>query len=725
MASRPDMVSVSGISLLAVHWDIVFIAVLCLSCCMQVDILHPCASLKWRECKRLPVGMLNAQAVWLGDKLYVGGGTTSGSKRYTARLYIYTPSTDTWNHVNTPVYWFSLVTYHSQLVLVGGREYVGEERDAPVTNKLWTLTENDQWRETLPPMTTKCHSASAVEFTDNLLVAGGADDTYRNIDIVEVYNGHHWAKAQCLPKPYRWMKSAVLNGHWYLMGGVTQGMEVYYASSLDSLVASCQSGKKPLPPLWKRLPDVPHERSNTAVFGNRLTAVGGGYPCSSSIHAYSPHTQSWVHVGDMPVGLASTCTAPLQPIPVSRLFQIVGVDVMELPCTEQGNRYVLVFQDFLSKWPLIFPMPDQKSIRIAQILVQEVVPLFGVPEALLSDRGTNLLSHLMQDICTLLGIKKLNTTAHHPECDGMVERFNRTLKTMLRKHASKYGNRWDRYLFGVVWAYRNTPHDSTGEKPSFLLFGTDCRTPSEAALLPPNPMENTSVEDYREEVIQTLSTARRLAADSIQNAQRRYKAAYDKKSSPVSYGLGDWVLVKFPQDETGRNRKLSRPWHGPYRIVERRDPDVTVVKVYAPQEGQIQVHQSRVSPCPPGFPAGFFWYGGKRSSPGRPPKWVDKLLQDANQARDLVQHPPLLVDSDLQQYPPPSCQLETDSSKECAPKAPTNRAEDSVAMEAVLGAEIPARRQTKYGLRTRSKLTAPSRLMFLSSGRAPLEGRVM
>lgn len=119
-------------------------------------------------------------------------------------------------------------------------------------------------------------------------------------------------------------------------------------------------------------------------------------------------------------------------------------------------------------------MPDQKSSRIAQILVQEVVPLFGVPEALLSDRGTNLLSHLMKDVCALMGIMKLNTTAHHPECDGMVERFNRTLKTMLRKHASKYGKQWDRYLFGVVWAYRNAPHDSTGEKPSFLLFGTDC-----------------------------------------------------------------------------------------------------------------------------------------------------------------------------------------------------------------------------------------------------------
>ena len=79
MASRPDVVSVSGISLLAVHWEIVFIAVPCLSCCMQVDILHPYASLKWRDCGRLPVGMRDAQAVWLRDKLHVGGGLTSKS----------------------------------------------------------------------------------------------------------------------------------------------------------------------------------------------------------------------------------------------------------------------------------------------------------------------------------------------------------------------------------------------------------------------------------------------------------------------------------------------------------------------------------------------------------------------------------------------------------------------------------------------------------------------
>ena len=150
--------------------------------------------------------------------------------------------------------------------------------------------------------------------------------------------------------------------------------------------------------------------------------------------------------------------------------------------------------------------PDQKASRIANLLVQEVIPLFGVPECLLSDRGTNLLSHLMHDICHILGIKKLNTTAHHPQCDGMVVRFNRTIKTMLCKHAATFGLQLNQHLLGALWNYRNVPHDSTGEKPSFLLLGIDCHTPTEAVLLPPNELEITEVTDYREEMGEYVST---------------------------------------------------------------------------------------------------------------------------------------------------------------------------------------------------------------------------
>ena len=129
----------------------------------------------------------------------------------------------------------------------------------------------------------------------------------------------------------------------------------------------------------------------------------------------------------------------LQPIVTERPFQIIGVDIMELPITTQGNRYVVVFQDLFTKWPMVFPTPDQKTERIARLLVEEIVPCFGVPEAVLSDRGANLLSFLMKDICRLLGIEKLNTTASHPQCNGVVERFNQTLKSMLRKQAAKFG----------------------------------------------------------------------------------------------------------------------------------------------------------------------------------------------------------------------------------------------------------------------------------------------
>jgi len=129
--------------------------------------------------------------------------------------------------------------------------------------------------------------------------------------------------------------------------------------------------------------------------------------------------------------------------------------------------------------------------------------------------------------------------------------------------------------------------------------------------------------------------------------RNRYKKQYDKKSKPVDYQLGDWVLVRFPHEETGKHRKLSRPWHGPYRITQRNDPDVTAVKVFFPDEGSIQVHQTRVCPCPD-LPAGFYWYGGNRKSPGGVPRWLQQLLSTS-------------PDMGLQQ--PPTCDVQAGGSE--------------------------------------------------------------
>ena len=77
-----------------------------------------------------------------------------------------------------------------------------------------------------------------------------------------------------------------------------------------------------------------------------------------------------------------------------------------------------------------------------------------------------------------------------------------------------------------------------------------------------------------------------------------YKGDYDRKTVPRNYHIGEWVLVKFPADETSKMRKLSRPWHGPDCVTEQNNPDVTVVKVYRPQNGAIKVHQDQSHPLP-------------------------------------------------------------------------------------------------------------------------------
>ena len=165
---------------------------------------------------------------------------------------------------------------------------------------------------------------------------------------------------------------------------------------------------------------------------------------------------------------------------------------------------------------------------------------------------------------------------------------------MLRKHASRFGNQWDCYLSSILWVYRNTPHESTGEKPSYLLFGLDLRSPTEAAYLNPSKVVPSTVEDYKEKVMLSLSSARELAVEALKKSQERYKHFYDRKAVQTNYSIGDWIFIRFPAVETGRNCKLSQPWQGPYCILQRNDPDITASKVYFPEYGQIQVHQQRV-----------------------------------------------------------------------------------------------------------------------------------
>ena len=141
------------------------------------------------------------------------------------------------------------------------------------------------------------------------------------------------------------------------------------------------------------------------------------------------------------------------------------------------------------------------------------------------------------------------------------------------------------------------PHEATPEKPSFLLFGIDCCSPTKAAYLPTTTSPAIPIADYRRELIHSLISAGKLACQCVVEAQKRYKFQYDKHLQPVDFQLRDRVFVHFPQDETGPLCKLSRPWHCPYRVIAVHEPEITLIKVYFSNHSPIQVHQSRVKPC--------------------------------------------------------------------------------------------------------------------------------
>ena len=173
---------------------------------------------------------------------------------------------------------------------------------------------------------------------------------------------------------------------------------------------------------------------------------------------------------------------PFLPIPAGGPFYRVGVDIMELQLTVHGNKYVIVFVDYLTEWVEAFPAEDQTSETIANLLFNEVICRHGVPEQLLSGRGTNLLSGVMMDVYSLTGIQKINTTASHPQTDGLVENMNQTIRAIIAKYSSQYGDNWDEYLPRLLFAYCTKCHESTKESPFLLLYGRDARLPGEVAL---------------------------------------------------------------------------------------------------------------------------------------------------------------------------------------------------------------------------------------------------
>ena len=251
--------------------------------------------------------------------------------------------------------------------------------------------------------------------------------------------------------------------------------------------------------------------------------------------------------------------APLTNMPIGKPWQMVAVDVLEVPMSPNGNHYLLVIQDYFTKWAEAIPMPDQKAPRITD----EVVKLFsrmGVPEVLHSDQGRNFESALLRQTLEAFGISKSRTTAYHPQGDGMVERLNRSILQMLRTYVETK-DEWERHLPMVLYAYRTAVHASTGFSPFQLMYG---RAPQFTGFSEPNAFDPTSYQAYLQA---KLAEIRDFVETNLVEAAQRQKAQFDKHSKERSFGVGDPVWVSIPTAG-----KLDPRWEGNWTIKAIKSP---------------------------------------------------------------------------------------------------------------------------------------------------------
>jgi hypothetical protein len=113
----------------------------------------------------------------------------------------------------------------------------------------------------------------------------------------------------------------------------------------------------------------------------------------------------------------------------------VGEDILELSTTDSGNKYAVVFTDYLIKWVEAFPLEHQTSESIAKIFINEIVTRHSALLELLCDQGAKFMSKLIKDLCRYFEINKIKTSPYNPKCDGLTGRFNKSMCKMLATYS--------------------------------------------------------------------------------------------------------------------------------------------------------------------------------------------------------------------------------------------------------------------------------------------------
>ncbi|CAD5175909.1 unnamed protein product, partial [Musa acuminata subsp. malaccensis] len=247
------------------------------------------------------------------------------------------------------------------------------------------------------------------------------------------------------------------------------------------------------------------------------------------------------------------------------------------PPASGQRRYIVVGVDYFTKWVEAEPLAAITEWQIEKFVWKNITQ-FGLPEAIITDNGTQFASSKFREFCTSYRIQLRFSSVAHPQTNGLAEVTNRSILDGLRRRVSVARTSWVDELPSILWSLRTTPKTTTGESPYSLSFGAE-------AVLPPEVVFPTYRTETYDRVI--FDQGLRASVDLLQERRADahlknllYKKAvarlYNRRVRPRSIKLGDLVLRKAEVNDPGRARgKLSLNWEGPYRVV-----DVVRIGVY-------------------------------------------------------------------------------------------------------------------------------------------------
>lgn len=290
--------------------------------------------------------------------------------------------------------------------------------------------------------------------------------------------------------------------------------------------------------------------------------------------------------------------APLVPILASYPLETVSIDYLSLGRHGDTYPYLLVITDLFSKYGWAVPTKDQTAATTARALWRHLIQPWGCPERILSDQGAAFESTMVAQLCSLYGCAKVRTTPYRPQGNGACERFNKTVLSLLGTLSPEDQVRWPDHLPTLLQMYNNTPHETIGLTPHFVMFGRHARLPVETAVGAPPLTQRQDLEGWVYQHNQTLQRVYKQVAAKTRESRMRDKVRYDQKTKNLPLLPGERVLLRnFRRREQG---KLAPHWQPQlYVVIDQLRPGLPVFQIKPEgKEGPIRtIHRNHLRPC--------------------------------------------------------------------------------------------------------------------------------